>query len=110
MPKPAHTGSLAAARTPSRYRATSPGTDAVLPVVPVMVTAYTNPWLAAQSLAMRAGCVTGVTIWMSARPCGASAARKSSPSSNGRSGTMNPQTPALAASAASCRNRRPAAD
>ncbi len=56
------------ARTASRYRVTSPGTEAVRPVVPVIVTAYTNPGVAAHSFAMRSGCVTGVTIWISAMP------------------------------------------
>ena len=45
--------------------------------------------------------VTGVTIWISAMPCGASAARKSALSSYGRSGTMKPHTPAFAAAVAS---------
>jgi hypothetical protein len=60
---------------------TPPGTAAVRPVVPVIVTAYTKPCDAAHSFARRAGVVTGVTIWISAMPCGSSAARKSSPSS-----------------------------
>jgi hypothetical protein len=50
-----------------------------------MVTAYTKPWVAVHSRARRSGVVTGVTIWINATPCGASAARKSSLSSNGRS-------------------------
>ena len=68
-----------------------------------MVTAYTKPCVAAHNFASRAGSVTGVTIWISARPCGSSATRKSSLSSKGRSGTMKPQTPALTAAAVSSR-------
>ena len=39
MPKPAHTGTGACARTRSRYSTTLSGTATFLPVVPVIVTA-----------------------------------------------------------------------
>ena len=57
------------ARGPGSAR-TSSGTATFLPVVPVMVTAYTKPWLPAHSCCRRSGSVTGVTICTSASPLG----------------------------------------
>ncbi len=83
------------------YSSTSSGTATLLPVVPVMVTAYTNPWLASHSIRIRAGGVTGVTICTSATPTRSKAARISALSSYGRSGMMNPATPASTAASGS---------
>src|SRR5882724_1378493 len=100
IPNPAQTGTLANARTRSRYPMTSAGTATFLPVVPVIVTAYTKPWLLSQSCFIRSGLVTGVTIWTIAIPCASSALRRSLLSSNGKSGTMNPVTCARTAASA----------
>jgi hypothetical protein len=70
-------------------------------VVPVIDTAYTKPCALRQSCSRRCGGVTGVTMRIIARPCSPSARSNSALSSMGRSGTMKPQMPAAAASAAS---------
>src|SRR5258706_10410626 len=101
MPNPAHTGTLEQRLTRSMYSSTSAGTPAVgalgAPVVPVMVTAYTKPCAPRHNIANRSGGVTGVTICTNARPSRSRARLRSSLSSKGRSGTMNPATPAAAA-------------
>src|SRR6185312_13345465 len=60
----------------------------------------TKPWAWAQSIFMRAGGVTGVTICTSAISRASRNTRSSALSSNGRSGTMNPVTPARVADSA----------